>query len=984
MLTAGLALPLLALNPGKSLTQYAHRVWGQEEGLFQPTIYSILQTKDGFLWLGTQDSLIRFDGMHFREFKDGASVLHGSLIRTLLEDRKGNLWAGSIGSGLARISREDQVTQFSTRNGLPNDSVFCLASGRGNDIWACTYGGLVHFGEHGLRVFTARDGLPSNHIRAACEANDGTVWVAGIDFSLARLVGSRFVPYANSQIPSDMNITGLDCAADGSIWAGHASGVTQILATGARTLTTRDGLPDDDVSALAEGPEGTVWIGTNSGISRYQHGEISVYRTRDGLSHSQVLALYLDHEGSLWAGTKDGLDQFTDGKVTPYTTNEGLLSNDVGPVLEDNTNRLWIGTLHRGLNSFDGRSFRSVTTSNGLSDNSVLSLALDPSGDLWVGTHNGLDRIRNGRVFASYGSKDGLSGTEIRSLFVDEHRKLWVGSDRGLDGFNGSRFFKSKIVPHDDNTVVTLGGSRSVPLFVSLDRPALYLLRDNISSLLPVDISHAVDCYFIDHVLHATWMGTLGSGLLRWKNGAMFHVHVKDGLYDNRIYSILSDGKSNLWLASSKGIFRVSQSELNDLADGRRKTLDSIPFSTGQLHFECQSGVQPAAWRTHDGRLWFSTTSGLVVVDPNHLHNNQVPPPVSITSMIVNGRRVNPRTDLQLKPWETNNVEIRYAGLSFISPEKVTFRYLLHGHDKTWVDAGDRREAFFTNLPHGHYRFEVQARSADAVWSSISASSAFTVLPRVYQRWWFFPLLCLALGLTAFAGYRVRIRRLKHGFDLVLAERTRIARELHDTLLQGLSGITMQLQALWTKLPASGVKHQLAEIIGDAGRCSSEARRSLWGLRNTEELSQQFSDKLAAGARQAVTGRGLVLTLQIVPVSLADYPDVEYQLLRIALEAVTNSLKHANAGCLKVSLHRDGPHLTLSVEDDGVGFTDVAHQAWGHFGLQGMQERANQIGAELSIITSLNAGTKIVVSLKLDRSFAAESNLKTVSQHQLQ
>ena len=590
LLVVCVAVPLQALNPNKSLTQYAHRIWGQEEGLFQPTIYSILQTRDGFLWLGTQDSLIRFDGMHFREFENGSWFLHGNLIRTLLEDRQGNLWAGSIGGGLARISPNDQVKQYSTRSGLPNNSVFCLASGRGDNIWACTYGGLVRLNQHGLRVFTVRDGLPSNHIRSACQATDGTLWVAGIDFSLARQQRGRFVAYSNSQLPADTTVTGLDCAADGSVWLAHSSGVTQIRGAQSQTLTMRDGLPDDEVSALAEGPAGTLWIGTNSGVSRYQNGDISVYRTRDGLSHSQVLALYLDREGSLWAGTKDGLDQFTDGKVTPYTTNEGLASNDVGPVLEDHNNRLWIGTLHHGLNSFDGHSFRALNTSNGLSNNSVLSLALDPSGDLWVGTRNGVDRIRNAHVIASYGTRDGLSGTEIHSLFVDEHGQLWVGSNRGLDTFNGTRFLRSKILLQDDNTVVTIGGSRSIPLFVSIDRPALYLLRDNAATLFPVDISRAVDCYFLDHLHHATWMGTLGSGLLRWKNGSMFHVHVKDGLYDNRIYSILKDDKSNFWLASSKGIFRLSQQELDDLADGQRKTLDSIPFSTGQLRFECQGG----------------------------------------------------------------------------------------------------------------------------------------------------------------------------------------------------------------------------------------------------------------------------------------------------------------------------------------------------------------------------------------------------------
>ncbi len=339
-------------------------------------------------------------------------------------------------------------------------------------------------------------------------------------------------------------------------------------------------------------------------------------------------------------------------------------------------------------------------------------------------------------------------------------------------------------------------------------------------------------------------MGTLGSGLLRWQNATLAHIRVKDGLYDNRIYSILKDDKSNFWMASSKGIFRVSEKELDDFADGKIRSVTSIPFSTGQLRFECQSGVQPAACRTRDGRLWFSTTNGLVVVDPNHLRHNQIPPPVRITAIIVNGQRIDPRQDLQFKPFE-KNVEIRYSGLSFISPEKVAFRYILEGYEKSWTEAGPRREAFFTNLPPGNFHFKVMARNADGVWSTQAASLNFAVEPRLYQRPWFLALLALAIAVMITAGYRMRIRQLKHRFDLVLAERSRIARELHDTLLQGLSGITMQLQALWTRLPASAEKRVLGEIIKDAGQCSTEARQSLWGLRVTGKEPLRFSERLA-------------------------------------------------------------------------------------------------------------------------------------------
>lgn len=905
-------LPASALDPSKTLTQYAHRIWGQEEGLFQPTIYSILQTRDGFLWLGTQDSLIRFDGMHFREFDraEKAGFQH-SLIRALLEDLQGNLWVGSIGSGVAKISPSGAITRYTKNQGLPSDSVFCLASDSNGRIWICTNQGLAQLDHDRIRVFTTADGLPTNGIRATCQASDGTRWVAGLDFPLSRYNGSRFETYSDSQISARDTVTALECATDGSTWIGKTSGLTQIRGGSSRTFTLHDGLPDNAVSSLREGPDGSLWVGTNDGISRYRNGEFSVYRTRDGLSHSSVLSLYVDREGSLWAGTKDGLDQFTDGKLTPYSTNEGMLSSNIGPVIEDAAGQLWIGTLDRGLNWFGGHAFHALTTKDGLMDNTVLSLDTANNGDVLAGTKLGLNRISDHRVVATYPRAKSPSAAETH-----------------LPG-----------------------------------------------------ITYPVDCYYNDPVRNSEWMGTLGSGLLRRQNGTLTHVRVKDGLYDNRIYSILRDDQFNFWMASSKGIFRISEKELEDFSDGKIRRVSSIPFSTGQLRFECQSGVHPAACRTRDGRLWFSTTNGLVVVDPNRLKQNHVAPPAQITAMIVNGLRIPARPSLRLNPSE-KNVEIRFAGLSFVSPEKVTFRYILDGYDKKWTDAGPRREAFFTNLPPGKFHFRVMARNADGVWSTQPASIAFEIEPRIYQRAWFFPLLAIAILAAIAAGFRVRIRQLKKRFDLILAERTRIARELHDTLLQGLSGITMQMEALWTKLPASTEKRALADIIKDAGRCSREARQSLWDLREIETENLTFSEKLRNFSERAVGGHPISLSLKLDDSSLKMPPASEYEVLRIVQEAISNALRHAHATRLEIRLQEDNGQLQLTIEDDGIGFaSNVNRLGSERFGVLGMRERAREIGAELTLTSSPGDGTRVCIGLPLSL-FPAESNFNGPLAHQ--
>ncbi len=957
------ALPLHALDSSKTLTQYAHRIWGQEEGLLQPTIYSILQSHDGFLWLATQDSLIRFDGIHFREFEGSAEAgLQRTLIRSLAEDAQGDLWVASLGGGAVRIHNGLNVKRYTTREGMPSDDAFCVAPDSAGSTWVCTARGLVRIGRDGkLRIYSTADGLPSNQIHDTCLAADGTRWVAGLDFGLGSWDGAHF-QRAKALRPGE-GVSALQCSKTGSVWAGTADGAIEINRPRSRRLTARDGLPDNEVLSMIEGPDGTIWIGTNDGITRVRGNDLSVYRTRDGLSHSVVLSLYFDREGSLWAGTKDGLDQFTDGKVTPYSVNEGLLSNDAGPVLEDNAGRLWVGTLGHGLNLFDGRHFHALTKKNGLLDDTILSLQVDRSGDLWVGSKRGLNRLRDGKVVASFTTRNGLSGPEVRALSVDAQGVLWAGSDGGLDRFDGTRFRHAPLA--SKGGIVALNAGRSVRLFISTDSAGFAYLKDGKELRYALDVTHPVVCSYIDVDRKEAWLGTNGSGLLHWKNGAVTRLRVKDGLFDNRIYSVLRDDAGSFWMASSKGIFRVSEREIDDFSSGKLRYVTSIPFSTGQLRFECRSGVQPAACRTRDGRLWFSTTNGLVMLDPRHLAGNATPPPAQITSIVVNGQRREALQGLHLQPSE-RNLEVRYAGLSFVSPEKVTFRYKLDGFDKTWTDAGSRREAFFTNLPPAHFHFRVMARNADGVWSANDAALSFTVDPRLYQRAWFFPAVVLLVAGIVVAIVRFRIARIKHRFDVVLAERSRIARELHDTLLQGLSGITMQLQAVWTRLPPSKERSMLGEIIQDAAQCSAEARQSLWGLRTIGVASLEFSGKLQKLARDAAERGKLTPVLRVHSVSLAESPAVEYQLLRIAQEAMNNVVKHAGARRLEVQLDQTHAQIAMSIGDDGAGF-DADCPRFGHFGLVGMSERAREIGGSLTVDSKVGHGTTLLVVVPLKR-----------------
>jgi signal transduction histidine kinase len=391
----------------------------------------------------------------------------------------------------------------------------------------------------------------------------------------------------------------------------------------------------------------------------------------------------------------------------------------------------------------------------------------------------------------------------------------------------------------------------------------------------------------------------------------------------------------------------------------------STPYSPldAQRTIECRPGVQPVVSRARDGRLWFSTIRGLLVIDPSHLTRAFTPPSVVVEDTTVNGARLAPGAIGALPP-DRNNVEFSYTGVSFVVPTRITFRYLLEGFDKAWVNAGTRRQTFYANLPPGRFRFRVSACNPDNMCSEAASAVPFRILPRYYQRAWFLPLCAAAIALAVWAGYRLRIRRLRAKFDLILTERGRIARELHDTLIQGFAGITMSMQALAARLPASASRDTLEEIVTDAGQSLKEARRSLTGLRSRSDAPAGLVPGVARIARHLTEPKEVRLMLALDE-QHADLPaDVEYNLLRIAQEAMLNAVRHSGLRTLNVTLESTPERLRLSVNDDGAGFDGAGAAPPGHYGLIGMQERAAQIGAVFQLTSERGRGTTVSVMLE--------------------
>ena len=823
--------------PRRTLTQYVHRIWQVQQGLPQAWIASIVQTHDGYLWLGTQTGLVKFDGVRFTTIDEMDGVPGASLwVTHLLEDDRDALWIGTTRAGLIKL-QGGIATRYSQSEGLPAGTVQCLFKDGQGHVWACTPNGLAELTEGKVRVFGTADGLSSPDVHAACVAPDGTLRVgAGDGSQLATWNGSRFVTRA-LPVPNAANIQSMLCAADGTVWIGTSDGLIRAHTGREDRLTVANGLADNSILTLTETREGSVLAGTTNGFSRIRGNEIDSLRPQDGLSQSTVYSFYEDREGSLWAATKHGLNQFLDGRAIPYTTSEGLPSNNTGPVLQDSHGIIWVGTLGGGLARFDGHGFAALTTRDGLASNSIAALAEDTAGDLWVGTDAGLNRLRNGRITGRWTTREGLPANGIRALYRDDAGTMWIATARGPAVFrDGAVRRVPDVRGGPSGPILAFGEDRAHQLYAAPedDTPAL----------------HHADALYRDSD-GLLWVGTLGEGLRLVDGDKTFSFSVLDGLFDDVIYGIIEDGQGRLWMACSKGIFSVSRADLRQFAAGTIKSFVSTPYSPldGLRTVECQPGVQPAIARTKDGRLWFSTIRGVLVIDPEHFDRRLVPPAVIVEDVTVNGERRS-AGDMGTLPAGLNNVEFKYTGASFIAPARISFRYTLQGLDKAWVEAGPRREAFYTNLPPGRFRFRVEACTPDGACNESASMVAFAIAPRFYQHSWFFPLCLVGIALAGGAMYQLRIRRLKEQFDLILAERGRIARELHDTLFQGFSGITMAMQAMVSRLPSSsGERQTLEDIVADAGDAMREARRSLAGLRR-HDSSSGLAAAVAQAARQ--------------------------------------------------------------------------------------------------------------------------------------
>ncbi|HEX3855818.1 MAG TPA: two-component regulator propeller domain-containing protein [Verrucomicrobiae bacterium] len=935
------AVPMMGGAADSSGSPFIIHSWSNKEGLPDGEVISAIQTKDGYLWLGTLHGLVRFDGNRFAIFDENNTPgLGGDRIVYLFEDSHTNLWVGTESAGFAMITN-GVIRNFGTQNG---GGKIIYAAENSSGVWFHTAEGLFNYHDGKMNFYA---GAISTELLllegwAIIPSRTGGYWKL-LNGTVEKMAGGRLIKNLGTSPWGNVKITSACEDDDGNLIVGTlGKGVFWYEPDGKyRQISKAQGLSSDFVLSLCLDRGGNLWVGTDGdGLNQIKR---KIFSTPTELQMLAAQSVSEDDHGGLWTA-------FNAHGVSYWLTNSaqdfGVSRNQSAwSVLVDHRQQVWVGTLDEGLFQFQTNHFIPAPGAEILGQQ-IFALFETRGGQLWAGTQNGLARW-DGQNWKMFTARDGLSENVVRAIAEDAEGNLWVGTEN-----HGLNFFKDG-------------------KFISYHAQDNGLPGDNIS------------CLYADKN-GVLWVGTAGHGLARFQNGKWTRYSTENGLASDSISYLIEDDAGYLWIGSNMGLMRIQKKSLNDFADETTNSISCRTFTEtdGLPTRECTAGSQPAAIRAHDGTLWFPTTKGLVSVNPAELKPNLQPPVVMIESVKVDGHEQ--KTNALSSTWSQavvvppgrEQLEIDYTALNFSAPDAVRFKYRLEGRDNTWTDARAERVANYSNLSPGHYQFHVVAFNEDGVPNETGGVLDITVQPQFWQTNWFRAagILCL-IGIVVGVVRYISTQKLKRALQLhkqheeLERERARIARDLHDQLGANLTQVALlgEMAEADKNLPGEIELH--AQQISHTAR---ETTRSLdeivWAVNPSNDTLEGLANYVCKYAQEYLALAGIRYRAD-VPAHLPATdipPEVRHNVFLAFKESVNNVVKHAQASEAWIRLRLLPENFILEIEDNGHGPGDIdSKAAQMRNGLRNMKKRMEDIRGEFSIASGANGGTIVRLTIPI-------------------
>jgi ligand-binding sensor domain-containing protein/signal transduction histidine kinase len=971
------------------------RAWQTGDGLPDNNISGICQNPDGFLWVGTDGGLIRFDGIRFEDFSRPLPGVPNRVIRAQVLDRRGRLWLGMDRGTVARVG-SDGARVFSAADGLPDLRAAVMAEDGEGAVWIAYTGSsiLCRIQDNEIRRFTAQEGLPAGGTAWVASDSKGQLW-----FAKGRAIGVFRDGSFRTLLTLEGLVTRITSARSGGVWI--CSGARLFRFEEGQTAEPGGELPikGAEPSVLLEDKTGVLWIGTAAhGLFRCEHSVCELV----GTSHPEISCLAEDREGNLWVGTRGGgLNQLRRRTLELVGPEPGRPLESIRSLCEDTGGSLWAVTQNGLVLRKQGADWSVISSGPDWPGGQARCVAAGADGAVWIGTQvHRLYCFEAGQC-KTWSSRNGLVGDSIRSLLVSSAGDVWLGTDvpRRLERLHRGEFTNYEL-PSQARSVRAMAEDAAGNIWAATAEGELLRVSDDRLVSEPTNqLQHPLSI----RCLHATpdgslWIGYAGWGLGRLKAGYYSRITTAQGLNDDYISQILSDGKGWLWLAGNRGVFRVELDEVEDVAEGRAAHLRSVVYGRAEGLPSLQATYDnfPGAVRCRDERLRFPMHTGLLVVHTENIRNNPDPPPVFIEAATVDGKTLarydshspfreseptvadlrSTNVTLQLQP-NHRRLEFAFTAPSLSAPENVHFRYRLEGRlDEDWIEAGNERRAAYQRLAAGPYRFRVIACNESGIWNETGATLAITVLPFVWQTWWFRlgSLVAFTAAVVVLARY-VSFRRLRARL-LVLEqqaaldrERTRIAKDIHDDLGGSLTQVTMLLElALRDRAEPNKFSGHITQGLTAARRMLKSLDETVWAINPRNDTLPHLINYLGKFALRflGVAEIRCRLDLPEHPPELPMPADVRHNLLLVVKEALNNVVRHGHASEVRLRVVVTESALEIAIEDNGCGFTQAPDDPLAD-GLRNMRQRMADLGGRCTIESQLGAGTKVTLYLPWPR-----------------